>query len=311
VVDATDPRLRGFGDYRKRLYAGTERSLAHVQALVDSLPEPVEMTGRTFGSDPRLRAFFSSPERLRELIAHAPSVVDLLAKRGPRPENIFGLLAPRMKEREVLGMDLQGDQVRRDVLQRVLDFSDHRFIGAAGSEVEARDELKKRAFDFLAELALQHILDMKERRSGLERQQRLLQRKLDAMQAGNWGLEPMLAEDGDRHSDYGTLEQQVEEVEAELLKLPSSTTSLEAHFGCIDTVLGQPAEALSLHAVELNVDVRSNRVKDPAPGSPDLLRLTEMRSSNGRARIVLFGYLPFAELPPERDLLEESRRILG
>jgi hypothetical protein len=312
VVDATDPRLRGFGDYRKRIYTGAERSLVHVQALIDSLPEPVEMGGRTFGSDPRLRAFFASPGRLRELIANAPSVIDLLAERGPRPQNIFGLLAPQMKEREVLGMELQGDQVRRDVLQRVVDFSDHRFVGASGSEAEARDELKKRAFDFLAELALRRILDMKERKTGLEQQQRLLQRKLDAMQAGNWGLEPMLAADGDRHSDYGSLEQKVEAVEGELMGQPCSGKGLEAHFDCINAILEQPAEWLSLRGVELNIDVMSLRVEDPAAaGSSEPLRFTEMLASNAPRRIVLFGYLPSTELPPERDLLEESRRILG
>mgnify|MGYP000187484024 CR=1 FL=1 len=51
VVDATDPRLRAFPNYRKRLYAAVEFSLGHIQSLIDTLPEPVE-TGRRPPSDP-------------------------------------------------------------------------------------------------------------------------------------------------------------------------------------------------------------------------------------------------------------------
>ena len=43
VVDATDPRLRAFPNYAKRLYAGVECSLSHIQSIIDGLPEPVEI----------------------------------------------------------------------------------------------------------------------------------------------------------------------------------------------------------------------------------------------------------------------------
>ena len=49
-------------------------------------------------------------------------------------------------------------------------------------------ELKERAFDYLAEMALQRMANMKEKKSELESQRRLLKRKLDAMQAG-YGIE--------------------------------------------------------------------------------------------------------------------------
>ena len=49
VVDATDPRLRVFPDYRKHLYPGAQRSVAYVQGLIDGLPEPVESAMRRAG----------------------------------------------------------------------------------------------------------------------------------------------------------------------------------------------------------------------------------------------------------------------
>ena len=305
VVDATDPRLRAFPNYRKRLYAGVECSLVHLQSLIDTLPEPVEISHRTYAADARLRTFFSSPARMQEAIGRAPSVVEFMSrKKGLLPEHIFGLLAPQMTERQALGLELRGDQVRRDVLQQIVDFSDYRFFGAAGSEAEARDGIKERAFDYLAEMALQRMANLKEKKSELERQRRLLQRKLDAMQAGNWGLE------GDR-PDYQSLGQKIAAVETELLGLPCSQAGLEQRFDCINATLKRPEDGLAMRQLKLHVDAMLVKVKDPDLASSEPLELTELYSSNGRQRIVLFGYFPRAELPPEKDFFEEAGRILG
>ncbi|MBT8429791.1 MAG: hypothetical protein KJN79_07745 [Gammaproteobacteria bacterium] len=312
VVDATDPRLRMFSNYQKRLYPGVQRSVAHVQGLIDSLPEPVEISRRAFGSDPRLRAFFASPARMQEAIGSAPTLVDFLASRkGPYPDHIFGLLASQMKERQALGMQLNGDQVRRDVLQEVVSFSDHRFFGAAGSEEESRGEMKKAAFDYLAELALKRILGMEEKRSELEQQRRLLQRKLDAMRKGNWGMEPVLSNAGDEHPDHRSLGERIEAVEDELMALPCSQASLEQRFECINAILEQPEDGVSLRPIQLRIDAMSVKVQDSADESYEPLQLIEMLSSSGERRIMLFGYFPRDELPPERDFFKEAGRYLG
>lgn len=312
VVDATDPRLRAFPNYRKRLYPGAQKSVVHVLGLINGLPEPVEISRRSFSSDPRLRAFFASPTRMQEAIGSAPTLVEFLENhKGPYPEFIFGLLAPHMKERQTLGMELKGDQVRRDVLQDVVDFSDHRFLGASASADDARNELKKRAFDFLAELALKRMLSVKEKRTELESQKRLLQRKLDAMQKGNWGLEPMLSNDGDEHPDYRSLGQQVEAVEAELMTLPCSQASLDNRFDCINAILGEPAKWLSIRRVDLHLDAMSVKLKDTDGATSKPLELNEFYSSSGDSRVALFGYFPRTELPPKKDFFKEASRYLG
>jgi hypothetical protein len=182
---------------------------------------------------------------------------------------------------------------------------------AAGSEVEARDGLKERAFDYLAEMALQRMANMKEKKSELERQRRLLQRKLDAMQAGNWGLEGMLAEQEVDRPDYQSLGQKIAAVETELLGLPCSQAGLEQRFDCINATLKRPEDGLAMRQLKLHVDAMLVKVKDPELASSEPLELTELYSSNGRQRIVLFGYFPRAELPPEKDFFEEAGRILG
>jgi len=304
--------LRVLPHYRKSLESGVRKSLLHVRQLVDGLPEPVEISRRTFGSDPRLRAFFASPDRMQEAIAQAPTLVAFLENcRGPYPDFIFGLLAPEMSERKVLGMQMDGQTLRRDVMQEVVNFSDHRYLGAAGSEAEARDELKKRAFDFLAELALKRMLALKEKKSELERQKRLLQRKLDAMRAGSFGLDAVMSGDGAQYPDYVSLEQQIQSVEAELMEMPCSQANLELRFDCINGVLEKPEHGLSMRDVTVHVDGMSVKVEDPQNDEEPPLALREFFSDGGNRRVVLFGYFPRAELPPKRDFFEEAGRYLG
>ena len=56
AVDASDPRLRALPGYRKRLRTPVEAALRHTIALVERLPEPVEISRQAYRVDPRLRA---------------------------------------------------------------------------------------------------------------------------------------------------------------------------------------------------------------------------------------------------------------
>ena len=104
TVEGTDRRLRGFGDYKKRLRASVETAANHVVDFVDSLPEPVEISPRAYSSDARLRAFFASADRMREVFGGFTAVDDYLDnKRGLKPDRVYGLLMMQWQETRVLG----------------------------------------------------------------------------------------------------------------------------------------------------------------------------------------------------------------
>jgi hypothetical protein len=155
------------------------------------------------------------------------------------------------------------------------------------------------------------MTDSKEKRIGLENQGRLLKRKLEALREGNWGLEPVMSGEGAEHPDYRSLEKQIEAVEAELMAIPCSKASLEHRFDCINSVLERPGEALALREIHLHVDAMSVKVDGPDDAASPPMRLTELFSSGGEKRIVLFGYFPRDELPPEKDFFKEAGRLLG
>ncbi len=84
AIDGTDPRLRAAGSYRKRLREPVEQAAQHIISLVDGLPPAVEISRRSYGSDPRLRAFFVSADHLDELRSTS-TVRDYLQGDPPLP----------------------------------------------------------------------------------------------------------------------------------------------------------------------------------------------------------------------------------
>ncbi len=309
AVSGTDRRLHALGDYRARLYGPVEQAVLHVISLVDALPPPVEISPRAFGEDDRIRPFFVSVEHLREVLGKFNAVSDFLADvAGPPPDQVFGLLTMAREERNVFGMELDGDSLRRDVLQVAVNFSNHRYLGPTGSEIDTRRELKKRAFDFLVEKALERLANERGKRRELDRQRLFLKQKLNAMRAGQWGLGSMLDDNEGQPPDFAALEAEIETIEAELGLGASDKLGLEESLACVAETLARPADWLATRQICLRLDYRGIKVTD-SPTKPELA-LTEFFSSTGECRTILFGRIAVADIPEPPDFLNAAKHYL-
>lgn len=313
VVDGTDRRLRGFGNYRKRLGPAIEQAVLYIQNIVGALPEAVEFSKDGFKHDPRLRAFFVSATHMQEVIGAFKTVKDYLRDtEGTLPDEIFGTLSMAYREKNVLGMESLGDSVRRDVAQVQINFFDHRYLGPSDSEAQSRRELQKRGFDFLIEKVLESIISARGKRSELEQQRRLLQRKLDAMRAGNWGLEPMLAEQEVSHPDFASLEKEINELDTQLLQMGGPPTDLEQSITQINDIFDHASQWLSMREIHLHLDpMLVKKSESCTDENISHLQLTEVSAKSGERRIILFGRFPTRELPQQPDFLSEAQRYLS
>jgi len=312
VVDGTDRRLRGLGNYRKRLTDAVEAAVVHVLELVDSLPEATEISRRAYSTDPRLRAFFVSADDLQAKVGGSKGVSDFLRTcGGAPPDEIFGVLTMEWEQRNVLGMQLHGDVVQRDVPQVVVNFFNHRYFGPAATEAENRWQAKVRVFDYLIERALERIVSTRGKRAELEYQRTLLQRKLNAMKQGNWGLKPVLAAADDLHPDLAALESEIDDIEKELLGLGARPTELEQNFQHIIDILGTPSDWLDLRKTALALNRLSVKSEDTQTGGAAQLELNELFFTDTVSRIVLPGRFPRQDLPEQPDFLKEAQRYLG
>jgi len=312
AVDGTDPRLRALGNYRKQLREPVELAVRHVIELIDSLPEAVPLSRQGYSADPRLRAFFASNDHLQEVLGGFSVISEYLQDLpGLKPDEIFGLLTMEWKERNTLGMERQGDRVRKDVAQITVSFFNHRFACPADNEEETRLEMKKRAFDYLLKLALEKIQAGRGKRQELQREQRLLDKKLDAMRAGAWGLEAMFSTGEEPAPNLDDLAAKIDAVESELLELGDASGGLEQSLEQLAEVLSQPAHWLYRDDVHLRLNHMGVKMDESSSGPVNDLQLIGLFSASGERRIVLPVRVLRSELPERPDFFKQASRYLG
>jgi hypothetical protein len=311
VVEGTDIRLKGYGNYRKRLRTSVESALVHVINLVDALPAAVEISCGTFGSDPRVHAFFASCNHLQEKIGDSKNVEAYLSQASSeRSSEIYGLLSVQWKEASRLGVVLHDDMIQREVRQVCISFFNHNFIGPSESLEETLLIVRKRAFDFIIHVAMERIIAERSKRTELEVQKRLLQRKLTAMKSGNWGLEEMLRPEMSGVRDMITLNAEIETVEQELSKLGASNKVLDRNMQIIKETLDQPRDVLAWRNISMTLDSMNIKVEKGASTRANTIELLEVYSGIGVARIVLPCWYPLNEVPRGKSPISEANRYL-
>ena len=277
AVNKTDGRLKAISAYRKRLHGPVEAALRHTVRMVDRLPEPVEISPGRYAEDPKLRAIFASAEHLSEVLGHFRTLREYLeGHSGLPPDQIFGLLSVAHKEKQTLGMEIDGDRVTRDVLQTVVTFGDHQFLAPNDAAEAARSELTTQAFDFLLESAKESITEQKLRRGELSRQRQLLRRKL---------LSPVSDPAGT--ADYGALEAEIAAIDEALGEFSGIELSLEESLQRLQAVLAEAETWISLVPYQAAMDYRNVKTR-----SADTLMMDGLGSVNGLCRVVLFGFIP-------------------
>lgn len=310
AVVGTDRRLHALTDYRKRLRQPVEQTIHHVISLVDGLPAPVPISSQAYSDDHKLRALFASVEHLREVCGGFNTVRDYLAGlSSPPPEEIFGLLTTSKEERNVFGMELEGDTLRRDVMQVAVNFFNHRYLTPSDNELDARWELKKRAFDFLVEKALEHLANERGKRRELDRQRQLLRRKLDAMRAGQWGLGSMLDDGASQRPNLAALEAEIQAIEKELGHSHSDRLGLEESLGLVAEILSYPQDWLAAREVSLCLDYRGIKLAEPSSAGYEIT-LTELYSGTGEQRTAMLARIARADIPEPADFWKTAKHYL-
>lgn len=295
AVDGTDRRLRALGKYRKRLRAPVTKAVRHVIQLIDALPSPVEISPGHYGTDRRLRAAFVSAEHLNDTLSRFWTVRDYLSRAvRPLPDDIFGLLTMTQRESSVLGMELDGEMLKREVLQTAVSFGHHQYLAPAATERRTRRELKRRAFDFLVRRAREQMLATQTSRNELVRQRHLLRARLEAHQTGHLGLEAEIAAIDAELGRYGRVE----------LGLEESLRRLEEN-------LTQPETWLSARPLRLNLDYRGIKRDGEQPDSPEPVEMTEFSSASGTRRIVMLGKIPRVRFPLPTEVIKRGQAYLG
>ncbi|MCP5195564.1 MAG: hypothetical protein H6974_02030 [Gammaproteobacteria bacterium] len=313
VVDGTDPRLRAVRNYQRKLWDAVEQAIEFVVAFVDTFPPAIELSRRSFTVDPRVRALFASPEQLREIISFSQGMLNYLQQNpGPLPETLYAVLVTERVEKNVLGMDLQGDLMRRDVAQTVVNFCDPRVSLPTDNADEGRRDAMKRVFDYLVEIALQRLVSTRNRKQQLEQQQRqLLQKKAQLYKASTLALEPLMELRVPGAPDAGAIERQLQEIETELTRIRISSATIENHLAKVASTLREPEKHLRLERVTLHLNHMNVKMPPNSAYNTNILEFDEiLLRQDARRFTMLFVRFPSSELLPQPDFFDQARRML-
>lgn len=306
AVDGTDSRLRLLPGYRKRLRKPIIQAIDHVVALVDAIPAPLAAGARDQGTEPRLAAVFASAADMLDLLGRDPQLTAFLASApGRGAERVTALLLAERVERNILGMDLVGDQVRRDVQQVSVSFTAHRLLDPGTSEEECRRQWKRRAFDHLLTLALTRIAEARVERADLTRQRDLLRRKLIALERVGWSFEQTEA----GHPDPTALAAELDGITAQLTEVGMDQGVLAAHLGIVCDLLTDAPRQLWAEPIRLFLDPMNIRRDERYPSARPI-DLLELHNALGRRVVIMPLTIPPAELPEREDLVTAASRYL-
>ena len=168
-------------DYRKKLMPAVEHTLKYADELIVQMPAPVSIEADSWNSNPFVRATFLDNKEFKYFFSEHKTLKEFFQKT--KASRCCALLVMSRKDKKVFGMEMDGEILKRDVLQTTVDFSDHQIVAPAISEAETRKELSLRVLALLATHSLEDILSLIELKKDMETEKRILEIKLNMRDA--------------------------------------------------------------------------------------------------------------------------------
>jgi len=305
TVDGTDPRLRALFGYNKHLRPSVIHAIDHVVALVHGIPAPLPAGRSDYNADLRLKALFASADRMQEVFGNDVALNEFRGDPGKGAERAYALLLAERVEKNVLGMELAGDMLRRDVAQVSVSFRNHRLIEVTSNEADTRRQLERRAFDHLLTLALTRIAEVHGERADLSRQRDLLRRKLSALKCCGWSFE---AVEG-AQPEHKMLIAELHEIETELAMLGTDAGALQGRLDIVADLLGHAEQQLWTEDFVMHLDNMNIR-RDAQDASAQRITLQELHNARGTRLALLLVSLAPGELPRREHFISAAERYL-
>jgi hypothetical protein len=297
VVDGTDSKIRLVPGYKKKLQNTIQSSLEFADDLVNQIPVSIEVSRNTFASDPYVNAFFTNVTDLQSIFSHSSEIQDYMEASNDNSAQCCALLCMKRTEKTVMGMELSGNMLKRDVLQVAVSFSDHRIYSPAPSEPETREGLKVCLFQGLVTNALERIVTLRLANHRLQSKRQILYSKL--MRYKQKSSEVPQGTRGGVKLAQGIEEtsRELRKTEEEMISTPLMTPqhSLEQ----VTEVFSKPDDFVHVRNYSLNLDKMGIKISNNAPQPGNKINLTEVTIGDGLPRVVTLATFPGKQRIPE------------
>ena len=163
LVDIAHPHIRLARNYQSRLVSYIGWAHAHATALATQLPAPIALTVENWRENRTLQLLFATPDRMSEIVGNDTELQTWFATWPLADLAYVGLIADAHEKTRYGASEVDG-QIRQDVPQKILIFSNHR-IGIPAESADALVQLGAlRILDTVAnqaQLAIAHLENKK------------------------------------------------------------------------------------------------------------------------------------------------------
>jgi hypothetical protein len=231
------------------LIASVAVACAHARSMVDELGEPFALSLKQNTETALGPVLFDSRQDAMTALRQASKIKEVFTSSATR-ECVF-ILTMQRHEYHVFGSEIEGDLIKRDVMQQVVEFGDHHFTHAAGSLQELGDKLVENVVLYLAGLAPQRMKANEKMRAEILRSEELLKAQLKTLQHALMEHRPFAAPS----RLQGKLAQGGQELAGLEGRLSTLTVNHDTHLclGEIRDILLAPERHIHLESIEMRV----------------------------------------------------------
>ena len=168
AVSGVEPLLKQTHKYPEAYRKPVMAALEYAHSLAHSVPGPVTINLESYAMDAYVHAIFPSMDFVSDAFRTSQAMQDYL-REHPSTDEAYALMGMRRWEKTMMGMELSGQVIQRDVPQHVVYFTSHTIENPAPSEKEVRDQIAWSFFDSLVgKVAKQVALRKQEKQSQLQ-----------------------------------------------------------------------------------------------------------------------------------------------
>lgn len=265
VVDGIDGRIRLVSGYRKKLYNSIADALDYTDSLIDRIPGAIEVSSRTFVSDPYVNAFFSNRLDVQSIFSRSSEIREFMEDYAyTEITHCCALLCMHMERKTVLGVELVGDSLKKDVKQTAVNFTDHRIYSPAPTESETRHGLKNCLFEGLVTNALERVVQLRLSNRRLQEERQVLQARLRRARYLQGRQSTRQATGDDSRDEIEKTRLSLEKTEEALRKIQQATPQVSLEqvldvFGSPEKFVRLEKSSIRLDKMGITLDMTSSR----------------------------------------------------
>jgi hypothetical protein len=293
AVDRVDPLLKQMGGYPDRYRKPVAHALEYAHDLAARIPGPVAITPESYVADPAVRVMFPMQDDVHAALQRSRDMQTFL-QDSPGVSEVYALMCMRRRTKALLGMEMDGEMLRRDVPQEVVYFTDYTLADPGPSEAEARQRIARGLFESL----IVHVANRIDARK---------REKIDLIHERDEVLAQMHSASAERRPEYEAGLRRVLDRLGELV----AALELDHYHKDFEIVLLEPEKYVFLEYAEMNLDSMGIVRQPDTSGSAEVRFCDLIGRDRRRWTVVIMYCIDVKNRATITDRLASAQRWLG